>query len=741
MKINCSMFVRSILAFMLVVCQHSHAEWAESTDPLAVKPLPSNSQRQVQNPPSFSWSRHPSNPASYIIEIQGGGTTSTETVDRNWYLPTHALAPGQYSWRVRPSTSTDWSTSRKFAIDANSEMFEVPESGALRANIIKRARPRSLAINFLSASAWSAEMKAERSVALSRLSNDVLRIADSEPPIVDAKWPLNTIGVMSAANDAQNSDIRKHVNIVGRQLEAASLLYRLTADSRFLDEALTRGNQLAKLSPSGPTSYAAQDQASRQIALSLMKAIDLLEPHAMGPRRAAWLSSVSTRTSDIYKDLSGSDGRMDQFPYDSHGGTNLGFLSLISTLALGDIPDAADWFDFSFRAYANSIYPWSGPEGGFANGTAYAQYTADYALQIWQPLKEATGVNLFSKPWSKGFLEYFMQFLPPGAPSHVFGDQHETTPDPRLLKAYASRFASPAAAWYVKNLTGDEDSLSLLQSRFPLPVAGVEASQPPNSGFFPSIGWVAMHSDISDRAQTSLYVKSSPYGSFNHSHGDQNSFVLFSGGRGLLIETGWYDWYNSPSWNNWYRQSKAHNTVTFDGGQGQRIDGYRETLARNGKINAFSPTAALDYVDADATPAYGGALTQARRQAWYLRDQDVVLIRDAVQAPLAHSFEWNLHAPAPIKEVADGQLRITNVDRSLCIESLGASPTTYKQMTGPAPKAGSFEAHGAYVTAPAKAVEFLILLDVGCKKPKVTVTATTNGRAVHIGDQVIDISK
>jgi hypothetical protein len=627
-------------------------------------------------------------------------------------------------------------------IDASSAIFEVPKAAFLRANILKRARPHGLAVNFPTIGAWSTQMKAERNIALARLSNDVLHIADTEPPIVDTKWSLNTIGQLSAVADSQNADIRTHVNIVGRQLEAASLLYRLSADRRFLDEALIRGDQLAKLSPYGPTSHAAQDQANRRIALSLIKAIDFLAPHIVESRRASWLNSITKRTNDIYQDLSGNNGRLDQYPFDSHGGTNLGFLALISTLALGDIPAAVDWFDFSFRAYANSIYAWSGPEGGFANGTAYAQYTADYALQIWQPMREATGVNLFDKPWAKGFLQYFMQFLPPNTPSHVFGDQHETVPDTRLLKAYAARFSSPSAAWYVKNLNGDEDPLSLLQASFPLPVASAEASQrsPHSSGLFPSIGWVAMHSDIADRARTSLYVKSSPYGSFNHSHGDQNSLVLVSGGRKLLIETGWYDWYNSPLWNDWYRQSKAHNAITFDGGQGQRVDGYSETMARNGKINTFSSTSILDYVEGDATLAYGGALTLAKRQTWYLRGQDTVLIHDILQAPLAHSFEWNLHAPVPIS-LAGGQLRIENSKASVCIRSLGATPTTYKSLSGPAPKIGSFEAHGAYVTSPVTSAEFLILLDVGCKNPAVSVTTTKGGQRVFIGNKIIDIPR
>jgi hypothetical protein len=41
------------------------------------------------------------------------------------------------------------------------------------------------------------------------------------------------------------------------------------------------------------------------------------------------------------------------------------------------------------------------------------------------------------------------------------------------------------------------------------------------------------------------------------------------------------------------------------------VDGYRETLVRNGAITAFSTTPALDYVAGNATAAYGGALSSA----------------------------------------------------------------------------------------------------------------------------------
>ena len=40
-----------------------------------------------------------------------------------------------------------------------------------------------------------------------------------------------------------------------------------------------------------------------------------------------------------------------------------------------------------------------------------------------------------------------------------------------------------------------------------------------------------MHSSLSDPNRLSIFFKSSPYGSYNHSHADQNSFVIHHRGR------------------------------------------------------------------------------------------------------------------------------------------------------------------------------------------------------------------
>ena len=740
-----SHLVRAGLLSLLAVSGAAHADWVIAPEVEAIRPMPDKNQIQPQNPPSFSWSRHKLAPPGYVIEVKAAnGTNTFFNATRNWYLPSKAFAAGTYTWRVRPNNSLEWSDPRSFTINASSMKFEVPEDPTLRAVLKLSVRPRQLPKNFVAASAWTDAMKAERSKALQILRSEVDYKITYMKAVKDSDWPLVTSGTVTAATNAQSADIRQRINNTGRQLEASALLHKLTGEAKYLAEALRRGDELAALSPTGPTSYANQDQGTRVISLSLIKAYDLLTTKVDATRKTRWLSVVDVRTSDIFKSLSAAN-RLDQYPFDSHGGTNLGFLAVISTLAVGDIANASTWFDFSFRAYVNTIYAWSGPEGGFANGTAYGQYTADYALQIWQPLTQSTGVNLFKKPWSLGFLQFFAHFVPPGATSHVFGDEQELKPDFRYMKAYASRFDTPAAAWYAQNISGEEDTLTLLQAPHPLPYKNVTVPvAPPNAALYPSIGWVAMHSNMSDLKRTSVFFKSSPYGAYNHSHGDQNSIIVSSGGRPLLIESGYLDYYGSPLFNDWYRKTKAHNAVTFDNGIGQLTDGNTVNLSRNGKITAFSTTAALDYAEGDATAAYGSAVGAALRKVWYLRNQDAVIVQDKLNSSVARKWEWNVHGAAPIVPAVDGSVSITNLDRSVCVRPLindAAYTIRYEARTAPAPKPGTFEAHGAFVTPSNTKGEFLLLVEVGCKLPAVSITDGAPSRTSVVGSQGVTVPK
>jgi hypothetical protein len=777
----------AVLGTLSTFAPASRADWAISANIEAVRPAPDKMQLQPQNPPGFSWSRYPIATSStwYLVIIQPPGTASPikHVVPRNWLLPTHAFpTAGIYTWKVAPFTRTqamndadaaartkakaagsnlaqieaaaeaavvplaeavakDWSTVRSFTIDSSATKFEVYDNATLRDNVLRHGRSRMLSPTFLPYLKWSSAMVTERGDQVRRLIETV-QSRMTMAPVKDSDWPLLSSGTMTTALSNQNSDIRNRINRTSHQVEAAALLYRLKQGeaiaTAYLNEAIKRGDELAALSPTGPTSYANQDQATRTISLSLSKALDMLWNNLDSTRKATWQSAIARRTTDIYNDLAGSNGRMDQYPYDAHGGNTLGFLALIAALNLGDVPAAQTWFDFAVRTYVHQVYTWSGPEGGYANGTAYGQAAADFSVQIWDPLSQALGVSIYRKPWSDGFLRFMAHFVPPGTPNHVFGDGHEDVPNTYLLKAFASRFNTPAAKWYFNSMAGVEDPLTLLQAPSPLPVNTVtSAVPPPNGAFYPSVGWAAMHSSLADTKRTSLYFKSSPYGSYNHSHGDQNSIVLNSGGKRLLIEAGYYDWYGSPLWSSWYRATKSHNAVTYDNGVGQRIEGNTVNLGRNGKITGFSTTSAMDYVEGDATPAFEGALSLNRRKVWYFRSQDAAVVMDTLTAPVAHAWEWNFHAPVAITVNADGSATIVNGDRSLCVRSITPGTTLVKR-DGPAPRTG-IEEHAAFTRPAALKGEFVILLDVGCKKPAVKLTTGTTSRVLTVGSQTITL--
>jgi hypothetical protein len=729
----------------LLLCIDARADWAQSTDPLVVQPNPANSQVQAQNPPGFTWARYPNGTASYEIEITpAGGAPTKAVVDRNWYLPTKALASGNYTWRVRPAGSSDWTTPRAFSITSKSTLFEVPDNAALRARIAAKARPRSLPPSFTPFSSWNTAKHNEMDPYISRMTNEIKLQIGALPDLSDGRWPIVITSPLTAAMASQQTDIRQRINEASRELEAAAVMWRYKRDPMFLNEAFKRGDQLAALNPSGPTSYVNQDQATRQISLSLIKAVDILAGDLDATRKAKWLDTVRIRSTEIYNNLAGDNGRLDQFPFDSHGNTSLVFLVLISSLSLGDIPDAQKWFDFSFRAYANAPSPWAGPEGGYANGTAYAEYAAGYLVALWDPLSQATGVNFYAKPWSLGFLDFATQFTPPGSQVHAFGDGSETKPDTRVFHAFAARMVSPRAAWYVNALGGTEDTLSLLQAPYPLPVAATTFKSPPsNSAYYPSTGWVAMHSDIGSTGRTSYYFKSSPYGSFNHSHGDQNGLLLSVAGQPLLVKAGWYDWYGSPYWTDWYHQTRSQNAVTFDGGKGQIVTGYREQLQHNGKITGFAAQPSYDYAEGDATPAYGGQLTMAKRQIWHLRNAgNSMLVRDKLSATVPHTYEWNLHAPVLMTVENPTSVKIAVNGQSVCLRSLNPS-ATFKKWIGPGAKANVVEDHGAFYLANdgKSTAEFLTLLDVGCKRPNVTISTGSGGvRTVTVGGQSVTLN-
>lgn len=679
------MNVKNIIAFFFVfILPASFADWIETTDPLVVTAFPVHQAEIKQNPPQFRWPQPARIPTGYEVQLLSGrGINYSFNVMRNWLLPSQLFPADTYSWRVRTKDAgAVWSDWRQFTLAANADVFLVPENALLLSRLKAKSRPKSLPIHSAGVDDWRLKINTERTNSVSSLKNNVdLQI--QSPILKDTDIPLIASSVDSSAWAASQANIRNRAEAESRQLRNSALLWQITRNPNYFSEAIRRGNALVALDLKGSTSYKNQDQATRAIAWALVQSIDLLASDLPAVTRIAWLNNAKTRTWEIYRDLANYNWRLDQTPFDSHGSTNLGYVAAISTLLVGDAPEADIWFRDTFRAYAQYINPFGGEEGGFANGSAYAEYSADFYLQLWDPIAIASGISFYDKPWSKGMLSYFAYFLPPGSPSHVFGDGAETKPYFPLMKAYASRFNTPLAAWYYRNLIGDESASTLLSAPLPLPIESAATALPSiNSYYFPTIGWAAMHSELADRNRTSLYFKSSPYGSFNHSHGDQNTFTLVDQGRPILVDSGIYDWYGSAHWHQWYRHTKAHNGITFDGGQGQITHDTNASTLAKGQITQYQFADKIDMVEGDAMQAYGGQLSQALRRIWYLRDQNLIVVWDKLKSPVARQFEWNLHANEAFDLSLPKQYVLPNQGKPICINTVWPELTNAVQTSG-----------------------------------------------------------
>ncbi|HLA39363.1 MAG TPA: heparinase II/III-family protein, partial [Candidatus Glassbacteria bacterium] len=230
---------------------------------------------------------------------------------------------------------------------------------------------------------------------------------------------------------------------------------------------------------------------------------------------------------------------------------------------------------------------------------------------------------------------FAVYFHPPYAKRGGFGDHGESgpnRPEKLMLLKYANALRDPVLYWQSEQITPSDGIESKLQVRkedpdwlewfvedvfsvlIPSPV-GLEPKSPagmPGSKWLRDIGWVGMHSALGDAANDVWALfKSSRYGSFSHSHADQNSFQLNAYGQPLLIDSGYYPWFGSPHHNLWTRQTRAHNAVLVNG-RGQASS----SMAAAGNIGQYQYAGKLTLAVGDATAAYNVPMGESTVEQW-----------------------------------------------------------------------------------------------------------------------------
>lgn len=643
--------------------------WPTVEQPLAMPYRPADKQVCQQNPPDFSW---PPVGGCDGYELQVSRTKEFEAVGHaaqptyNFWNFDAVMAPGVWYWRVRGKVGEDrtaWSPVRRFRIDPDAWAFPVPAVDELF------ARAASTHPRIWTTPATLAEFRARaqgpRQEWFANLEKGV-RASLETPLPAEPTFPFKTSDPKTAAWIAAHNKLRGEGEGAANRLERTAFVYLVTGDEAIGRNAVAQLVNLAGWDPRGASGYATHDQVHRAIAYRSAMAYDWVSDLLTDDERRTALAMIEDRTQTMYQHLAVGRPLREQ-PYESHGWTAYGYIGIIALATLHDLPAAEVWFRDVVPTYLNLCPPWGDEDGGWCQGVAYWQYSQLSNKEFYDALLSAVGVSLYEKAWSRNNVLFPLYWFPAGSPRCHFGDGNRDVPslyEVQHYKRMAQMFKDPVAQWAWQQIGDRPDGSLQAYYRGDEALPARPPVELPPSRWSKDIGWVAMHSDLLDPERISLYFKSSWIGSFNHSHADQNQFVLNAYGEALAIDSGYYDWYASDHDKGYTRHTLAHNAITYDGGHGQPIFDAKAS----GRVLGLLSTPAFDIAGGDATAAYQGKLGKAVRRIVYLRGDRTFVVIDDLAAPQGEQrqFEWWLHALSPLQidgdqagaTISQGQARL-----------------------------------------------------------------------------------
>ncbi len=353
----------------------------------------------------------------------------------------------------------------------------------------------------------------------------------------------------------------------------------------------------------------------------------------------------------------------------SHAVRFMAMTGLTGLALWNDLPAAREWWRFAYVFYRDQFSPWGGDEGGWAEGCAYWRGTFEHAA--FQDVLLAIGDPLaYASPFWRNSPYFALYNVQPYLHT-TFGDTSNAgrfNLDPNVADylEHVSRihengfFRSYAALCTDERPRPAEKGLASLDRTYPTAceflvrdfIASAKPLPPPRplselpqNRFFRDVGWVSLHSALG-RPEEDIHVtfKSSPYGSFSHSHADQNAFILNAYGEGLAINSAYREFHRSPHHQQWTWQTKSKNALLIDG-LGQNAQDKKAT----GKITRYEITERAVWTTGDATVAYQSGQTEKDRVQRATRDlvfvdSRYVVLRDRVVLQTPGKLSWLLHA-------------------------------------------------------------------------------------------------
>ena len=772
------------------------ANWTEAIPVMEEAPrardllaYPADGKAAAVNPPGFCWTPN-GRAKAYRVEVREAGKTSgtalasppqTSTV----FPPYRKLAPGEYVWQVVYLADAGQpfgrSQTRRFSLPAGAPELLMPDVAALR-DKLGTVRPRMFlsggrlqelrdAVAHGAVPSWPRLCEAADSALSEPLYPEPEPYRRGVSP--DEEW-LRTFTPGKAGS---------------AHLARTALAWRLTGDRKYLEGARRWMLQLASWDPKGITSHGlafsggrGNDEASMPMLERMSFAWDWMGGELTAEERAKVLASVTERGNQVLRKLRSQDFL--SHPFDNHSGRAIAFLGDAGLAFLGDLPEAADWLDYALRCYLTSYPGWGGDEGGWSQGMSYWGFYVYGHTNFLEALRAATGTDVFRRPFYRNTGYLAVYFQPPYAPMGAFGDGGYHPPgevEGMLTDCLAEVNRDPILKWQAqgvltqgeKNTTRwrewfTEDVLAVLREGRPNATRPEPPSRLEGARYLPDIGWAAMHSALGDPANDVwVLFKSSRFGSYSHSHADQNTFQLYAYGRALAIDSGYYPSYGTPHDNLWTRQTQAHNGILIDGrGQPPFV------WEAGGRIESFERRGVVTLVKGEAAGAYNLPQIPEVAKLWEQRlrqplppmtpqleafertlafaaapGRPVLVVHDYLRASAPATFDWLLHALSRMNvDARGGAITVQDGPARLAVRLVAGSPLRFEQKSGfpvpPEPITNTAYVLGkeefaeqwhlsARTASPAREMKFLaVLVPYRASEKPPEIVATRKGDAV-----------
>ena len=655
---------------------------------------PADGQNLLVDPPGFTWTAHDSAHAyrlilrmvepSQAIVIDSSGLSSTI------FAPNRVFSPGSYEWTVTYLGSDGQafgrSNTRNFRIKEDLPALTLPDTDSL-AIALSGERPRL----FLTPPQKKRILAAVQSGDFEEWDY-CLALADAalEEPLYSEPAPYKD-GVFEVNEWRRIFEPAKKGSAHAVRL---ALVWQLTGERKYLDGAKKWLLNLASWDPKGITShrYPQTDgsEGNTEAAMPMLErmgiAYDWIADELSDSERETILTAIEAR-GNVLLDKYKNDDFLSN-PWSNHDGRTLAFFGLASLATLGDLPVSSEWMDYIIRSYMTSYPTWGSDDGGWSQGLSYWSAYVLWLTGFADALRQATAVDIYNKPFFRNTGYFSLYCHPYYARRGGFGDGGDVAPsfaERLLVQKFALAFHDPYLLWHSRNIQKNERAFANVESSsgeigwrewtmedvvsvLNVIPPGFEPESPAtldNTRWFKDIGWVASHTALGDpENDTWLLIKSSRYGSFSHSHADQNSFQLNAFGEPLIIDSGYYPWYGSPHHVFWTRQTHAHNAILIDGrGQASgsmEAKGKIENVIEDGNLRIITAECAqaynarpLDHVlegwqeNLGAPyPSLSPAARTVRRTLAFNSDMDNpwMLIHDYAETDSPATFEYLLHS-------------------------------------------------------------------------------------------------